>query len=67
MADEQAHRLFTQAGLDAGYAGMLVGLLQNVKAGHAALVTPDVAQVTGQTPRTLRQFADDTADIMRTS
>lgn len=61
VSDDEAHRLFTDAGLDADYAGMLVGLFQNVKAGHAAPVTPDVEQVTGHGPRSLRQFAEDYA------
>lgn len=62
VSDETALDLFTSAGLDADYAEMLVGLFQGVRAGQAAAVSPDVEQVTGQPPRSLRQFASDTAD-----
>jgi uncharacterized protein YbjT (DUF2867 family) len=62
VSDEEARNILTEAGLDAEYAGMLVGLFQNVKAGHAAPVTPAVEQVTGRPPRSLEAFARDNAD-----
>ena len=61
VSDETALDLFTSAGLDADYAEMLVGLFQGVRAGQAAAVSPDVEEVTGQPPRSLHQFAADTA------
>ena len=63
VSDEEALRVFTGAGLDEDYAGMLIGLFQNVKAGHAAPVTPTVEQVTGHAPRALRTFAEDHAEV----
>lgn len=62
VSDETALDLFTSAGLDADYAEMLVELFQGVRAGQAAAVSPDVERVTGQPPRSLQQFAADTAD-----
>ena len=61
VSDETALQIFTSAGLDDDYAQMLVGLFQDVKAGHAAPVTPDVEDATGRVPRSLQQFASDMA------
>lgn len=62
VSDEEAHRILTRAGLSDDYAGMLIGLFQNVKAGYAAPVTPAVEQVTGQPPRPVEQFAREHAE-----
>jgi uncharacterized protein YbjT (DUF2867 family) len=60
--DEEAHRILTAAGLDDDYAEMLIGLFQNVRAGHAAPVTQAVRTVTGHAPRSLEDFAEATAE-----
>lgn len=62
--DEEAHRILTAAGLDDDYAEMLIGLFQNVRAGHAAPVTQAVRTVTGHAPRSLEDFAEATAETM---
>jgi uncharacterized protein YbjT (DUF2867 family) len=62
--DEEAHRILTAAGLDDDYANMLIGLFQNVRAGHSAPVTQAVSTVTGRTPRSLEDFAAATAEMM---
>lgn len=63
VSDDTALDLLTSAGLGTDYAEMLIGLFQSVQAGQAAPVTPDVEEVTGEPPRSLAQFATDTADV----
>jgi len=64
IGDEEAHALLTGAGLDTNYAEMLIGLFQDVRAGHAEPVTTGVQTVTGRPPRSLDAFAEATADDM---
>jgi hypothetical protein len=51
--------MLTTAGLDGGYAEMLIGLCQNVRAGYAA---PAAEAVTGRVSRSLAEFAEATAE-----
>lgn len=67
VSDEAARAMFAQAGLDEAYAQMLVGLFQNVRAGHAAPVTEAVEEITGQPPRSLQQFARGAATAFASS
>ena len=62
VSDEEAFEILTTAGLDEDYAEMLIGLFQNVQAGHAARVTETVEAVTGRVPRSLAEFAEAAAD-----
>jgi len=62
VSDEEAHQILTGAGLDDDYAEMLIGLFQNVRAGHAAPVTEAVESVTDRPPRSLEAFAQATAE-----
>lgn len=64
VGDEEAHRVLTANGFDANYAEMLIGLLQDVRAGHAAPVTEAVENVTGHPPRSLKAYAEATAEAM---
>ncbi|HEY3448362.1 MAG TPA: SDR family oxidoreductase [Myxococcales bacterium] len=55
--DESFRNGLLKAGLPADYAGVMVGLFQHVRAGHAAKRSTDVEAVTGKAPRTLVDYA----------
>lgn len=64
ISDTEAHRRFVDAGLNEDYAEMLIGLFQDVRAGHAASITDAVETVTGRPARSLADFAEAAADEM---
>jgi len=60
--DATFEKALVEAGLPADYAGMMTGLFQSVRAGHAARTSPDVQAVTGRAPRNLVEYARDYKD-----
>lgn len=55
--DESFKSGLLKAGLPEDYAGLMVGLFQHVRAGHAARRSPDVQSVLGKEPRALADYA----------
>lgn len=56
---EEMRQVLLAAGLSADYAAFMLVILDFFKQGYAAAITPSVAEITGQPPRSFRQYAED--------
>ncbi|MGV3524398.1 MAG: NAD(P)H-binding protein [Candidatus Sericytochromatia bacterium] len=56
---EEMRHILLKAGLAADYADFMLVILDFFKQGYAAAITPAVAEITGQPPRSFWQYATD--------
>lgn len=64
---EETRTALTGAGIPADYAGMLLELYGQIRAGHSAPVTDVVTRVTGRPARSLEQYVEEHAMAWRTT